>query len=143
MRRNHIEISVKGLILAVVVVIACILSAIALYMVNRGKSTINNGNNQYSALMSDFTELDKTMYDGLEVSGDDVINVIDMLKGDSTVAVGVYTLLNSVTGKEYSVSGYTVPEKSSDDYINPSATFKGKITKNSNGIVVRIDFTQQ
>ena len=52
-RRNAIDISVKGLVLAVVVIIALVLSAISLYMVSRSKSTINDGNTQYAEMMSD------------------------------------------------------------------------------------------
>ncbi len=148
--RNRIEISVKGLMLAVVVVIACILSAISLYMVNRGKSSINSGNNQYSAMMSDFTELDKTMYDGLEVSGDEVLNVIASLKNDGAVKVTVKTLENQNGAAKSEGSSYgsgigNVPTniKSNPDYINPSASFKGSVEKNENGIVTTIVFVQQ
>lgn len=146
-KRNQLEISVKGLTLAVVVIIACVLAAISLYMVQRGKSTMNSGNNQYSVLMSDYTELDKTIYDGLEVSGDDVIRVIDQMATDSNVSVRVYTLLNPIGsgagGKMYTTDSYSFSSKSDKDYINPSATFKGKVTKNENGIVVGISFTQK
>ena len=45
-KRNAIDISVKGLVLAVVVIIALVLSAISLYMGSRSKSTINDGNTQ-------------------------------------------------------------------------------------------------
>jgi len=141
-----IEISVKGLILAVVVIISCILAAISLYMVQRGKSTINSANNQYSVLMSDYTELDKTIYDGLEVSGDDVISLIDSLAADNTVSVDVHTLVNQKAkeqkGKTYCAEKYIKPAKNDADYINPSATFKGKVTKNGNGIVTSISFIQ-
>ncbi|MBP5158806.1 MAG: hypothetical protein ILP10_00735 [Lachnospiraceae bacterium] len=148
--RNRIEISVKGLMLAVVVVIACILSAISLYMVNRGKSSINSGNNQYSAMMSDFTELDKTMYDGLEVSGDEVLNVIASLKNDEAVKVTVKTLENQngsdkSEGSSYGcgIGGDPTNVKSNPNYINPSASFKGSVEKNENGIVTTILFVQQ
>ena len=76
-RRNAIDISVKGLVLAVVVIIALVLSAISLYMVSRSKSTINDGNTQYAEMMSDYSEINATIYDGLYVSGDKVIEVIN------------------------------------------------------------------
>lgn len=159
-KRNCIEISVKGLMLAVVVVIACILSAIALYMVNRGKSTINSGNNQYSALMSEFSQLDKAMYDGLEVSGDEVINLIDTLMSDPAVTVRVQTRAQKVLGgvsmttycsgttkdidSKGNASSFTGTRLKSDSaYINPSASFKGSVEMNDNGIVTAINFVQQ
>ena len=145
-RRNRLEISVKGLMLAVVVIIACVLAAIALYMVQRGKSTMNSGNNQFSTMMSDFAELDKAIYNGLEVSGEDVINLIDSLCNNQVVSVHVYTLLNPKKsgggGRVYFAEKYSAPPKSDVNYINPTATFKGKVQKNANGVVTGIDFTQ-
>ena len=44
--RNKVEIGVKGLVLAVTVIIAVVLSALALYMANSSKSTINGGTTQ-------------------------------------------------------------------------------------------------
>ena len=170
-RRNRIEISVKGLILAVVVIIALIISAIALYMVTKAKGTINDGNTQYSELMSDYSEISATLYDGLYVSGEKVRNVIDKMTGSDVISVTVSTKLNqktsAVSGTTYAGAGHEAssfdnanPVKrvagsgtspydarncspADDDYINPSATFVGKVYKNQNGMVVNITFSQQ
>ncbi len=141
--RNKIEISVKGLILAVVVIIALVLSAIALYMVQKSKSTINDGNTQYSELMSQYSEINATLYDGLYVSGDKVIDVIKTEGTKLTGGVTVKTLLNT-TGQTYdAATSYSVTDKSANDYINPSGTFVGEVTKNANGMVTNITFTQK
>ena len=147
-RRNSIEISVKGLIMAVVVIIALILSAISLYMVTRSKGTINDGNTQYSQLMSDYSEISATLYDGLYVSGDKVIDVIKDCAG--TLSEGVYVVtLEGDAGKgtetiykaadAYETAKYA---RSAAAYINPAGTFVGSVTKNNNGMVTRITFTQ-
>jgi len=169
--RNRIEISVKGLILAVVVIIALILSAIALYMVTKAKGTINDGNTQYSELMSDYSEISATLYDGLYVSGEKVRDVIERMTQSDVISVTVITKLNQAgtasAGTTYAGAGHeassfdtpnvikrgaadrTSPYDSKNylppdnDYINPSATFVGKVYKNSNGMVVNITFTQQ
>ena len=152
MKRNRIEISVKGLILAVVVIIALVLSAISLYMVTRSKSTINDGNTQYSQLMSEYSEINATLYDGLYVSGDKVVNVIkdcvESLSGGVDVVTlagqdGSGTMKTYTKANEYSnalAAGTII--KSSDEYINPSGTFVGSVTKNANGMVTKITFTQ-
>lgn len=170
-RRNRIEISVKGLILAVVVIIALILSAIALYMVTKAKGTINDGNTQYSELMSDYSEISATLYDGLYVSGEKVRDVIDKMTMSDVISVTVSTKLNqkaaTAGGTTYAGAGHessaydttaltkrtagsmTSPydarncSPADDDYINPSATFVGKVYKNQNGMVVNITFSQQ
>ena len=151
-KRNRIEISVKGLILAVVVIIALVLSAISLYMVTRSKSTINDGNTQYSQLMSEYSEINATLYDGLYVSGDKVLDVIkdcvESLSGGVVVITLEGTGGNGTTktyehAMDYSnaLANGTIT-KSSDDYINPSGTFVGSVTKNANGMVTQITFTQ-
>ncbi len=149
-RRNSIEISVKGLVLAVVVIIALVLSAISLYMVTRSKGTINDGNTQYSQLMSDYSEINATLYDGLYVSGDKVVDVIEDNADALSGGVIVITLENSagstsgttktyVKGDEYKKANYA---RSAAEYINPSGTFVGAIHKNANGMVTSITFTQ-
>ncbi|MCR5767334.1 MAG: hypothetical protein K6G45_02450 [Lachnospiraceae bacterium] len=148
-KRNRIEISVKGLILAVVVIIALVLSAISLYMVTRSRSTINDGNTQYSQLMSRYSEINATLYDGLYVSGEKVIDVIKDCAGTLSEGVAVVTLMDAEgkgSGREgttyNSTSGYVAPARSNEEYINPSGTFVGSVTKNSNGMVTKITFTQ-
>ncbi len=149
-KRNRIEISVKGLILAVVVIIALVLSAISLYMVTRSRSTINDGNTQYSQLMSRYSEINATLYDGLYVSGEKVMDVIKDCAGELSDGVVVITLMDTEgsetdkKGQTYKTnSGYNVTEKSNKEYINPSGTFVGSVAKNSNGMVTQITFTQK
>ena len=154
-RRNAIDISVKGLVLAVVVIIALVLSAISLYMVSRSKSTINDGNTQYAEMMSDYSEINATIYDGLYVSGDKVIEVIKDCSADLNEGVQVLTLMN--TGKADGTDGtstkdkydqyksgseYTIVNKSNNSYINPTGTFVGSVDKNANGMVTSIIFRQ-
>ena len=149
-RRNSIEISVKGLIMAVVVIIALILSAISLYMVTRSKGTINDGNTQYSQLMSDYSEISATLYDGLYVSGDKVIEVIKDCAADLSDGVYVVTLEGGTDNSKGTESIYKTAdayenanyERSAAAYINPAGTFVGSVTKNNNGMVTRITFTQ-
>ena len=154
-RRNAIDISVKGLVLAVVVIIALVLSAISLYMVSRSKSTINDGNTQYAEMMSDYSEINATIYDGLYVSGDKVIEVIKDCAADLNEGVQVLTLMNagkadgtdgSSTKDKYDQykagSEYTIVNKSNNSYINPTGTFVGSVDKNANGMVTSIIFRQ-
>ena len=154
-RRNAIDISVKGLVLAVVVIIALVLSAISLYMVSRSKSTINDGNTQYAEMMSDYSEINATIYDGLYVSGDKVIEVIKDCSADLSEGVQVLTLMTtgktdgtdgSLTKDKYdqykSGNEYTIANKSNNSFINPSGTFVGSVDKNANGMVISIIFRQ-
>ena len=143
-----------------------VLSALALYMANSSKSTINGGTTQYTQLMSDYSEISATMYDGLDVSGSKVISVINEMCQTDYVSVTVITK-EDTTGTNYSNSSNktsvtTVDNKtitpsgnekrkfssSSEStitnkaHINENASYRGKVYKNSNGLVVNIEFTQ-
>jgi hypothetical protein len=162
--RNNVEIGVKGLVLAVTVIISVILSALALYMANSSKSTINGGTTQYTQLMSDYSEISATMYDGLDVSGSKVIAVINEMCQTEYVSVTVITK-EDPSGTNYSNSNNktavtTIDNKTitpsgnqyagstqetiltSKSHINENASYRGKVYKNSNGLVVNIEFTQ-
>ena len=162
--RNNVEIGVKGLVLAVTVIISVILSALALYMANSSKSTINGGTTQYTQLMSDYSEISATMYDGLNVSGSKVIAVINEMCQTEYVSVTVITK-EDPSGTNYSNSNNktavtTIDNKTitpsgnqyagstqetiltNKSHINENASYRGKVYKNSNGLVVNIEFTQ-
>lgn len=149
-KRNSIEISVKGLMLAVVVIIALVLSAISLYMVTKAKGTINDGNTQYSQLMSDYSEINATLYDGLYVSGDKVRDVIADCAESLSGGVVVITLESANAGQKGTTMTYKTStayesaeyKKSAPEYINPAGTFVGDVTKNANGMVTAIIFSQ-
>lgn len=145
-KRNSIEIGVKGLILAVTVIIAVILSALALYMANTSKSTINSGTTQYTQLTSEYSEINATMYDGLEVSGAKVVEVIkEMAREGGTISVQVKTKGNT-TGVVYqgTTTTYTLENDNTNaNHINETGTFRGEVTKNANGMVTQITFEQQ
>lgn len=146
MKRNNISNVIKLLILAAGIVLTCILIAIGFYLGRSGKSYVNSGTNQYAKMMSDYDNLDITMYDGLEVPGKELKLFIESFQ-DASVQIKVYTtqnLLNpTLTPKTYiSTDNVVITDKLSANYINPSSTFVGKVSRNENGIVYLIEFTQ-
>lgn len=169
-RRNRVEVSVKGLMLAVVVIISLVISAMGIYLVTRARTAVNEGSLQFSQLMDEYSDVTIAMYDGMVVSGDRVMEAIDRFTHDKQVSVTVITKLNvassgSDKGNLYGgtgwvgfvESGLTKVLRISDemspyesnyyrpsdtDYINPGGSFEGKVSKNENGIVTAIRFTQ-
>lgn len=172
-KRNAMEISIKGLTLAVTVIMALMLSALSLYIVNKARGSINEGNAQFSRIMSEYSELTATIYDGMFVAGSKVIECIDEMTKDDIITVTVVTGIDKASsdaevrkGCTYAGAGHqtdtafdlgTIKQRSSSsdispyyglssdnaDYINPTATFIGKVTKNANGMVVNVTFTQE
>ena len=152
MRRNN-EIPAKALFLGAAIIFACILIGWGFSVFRKGNASYSNGSNQYSTIMSDYNELDKSIYDGTVVNGSEVIKVIDKIAEEENVTVKVTTLANAsyeagkgteanLKSQIYDKNKYTLTDKSSNNYININAAFEGSITKNENGIISQITFTQ-
>lgn len=133
----------KGIVIAAGVLLTIILVGIGFYIARESKSTSNNGMSQLTSMNSEFQDVDKTLYDGLEVSGREVATLITKWKDElsSNFIITVKTLA-APTGTPY--SGPTpLPAIGANNYINPDAQFMGKVTYNTNKVVNGIEFTQQ
>lgn len=149
----------RALMIGVAVIIVCIVCSLALYMSKQGKTAINTGTNQYNKMLEDYQELDRAMYDGLEVSGNEVGLLIErMIAQKEYSAVRVKTKAadyvcynyfynaesNTITNEEGSSFKMELTvDKGDDTYINPQADFFGKVIKNANGTIICIDFVQR
>jgi len=154
MKRGNISNVIKLLILAAGIILACILVAIGFYIGRSGKSYVNNGSNQYAKMMSEYDDLDITLFDELEVPGKELIKFIEKFPADY-ISVRVYTTqhqLNAKSGtsdskqlyKEYTAENHAIEtDKLSDNYINPIATFTGKVYRNKNNVVNLVEFVQR
>jgi hypothetical protein len=147
------ENSLKGLILAAGVIITCIVIGLGFYIAREARDTAANGAGQISKLNAEFNESDKVMYDGLEVSGSEVVNVINKFK-NASISVKVATnkcIISYIYG--LTLDGKQLGSKSSADvkdaqktsntsYINPNAQFLGEIIRDVNNTIIGIAFSQ-
>lgn len=147
------ENSLKGLILAAGVIITCVVVGLGFYIAREAKDTATNGAGQITMLNAEFSNNDKTIYDGITVSGSEVINAINKFKNEE-LSVKVVTS-KSTTYYNYSLdsSENNIENKSSAsvaeakkasnvNYINPSGKFAGELIKDSNDSIIGICFTQ-
>lgn len=155
----HLSTATRALMIGVSVIIVCIVCSLALYMSKQGKTAINSGTNQYNKMLEDYQDLDRAMYDGLEVSGSEVSALImRMIEQKEYTSVRVKTKAsdymnynyyydvenNSISNKEEkSFLMELSSDKGAGHYINPQADFLGKVIKNANGTIICIDFIQQ
>lgn len=145
MKINHMDNGTKLLLLAVAAIITCIVCGIAFYVTREGKSAVNTSTNQFNQMTTSYQEIDITMYDKLSVSGAEVKTIIEESSSDSVCNVTVKTLRDSV-GTTYTGTANELLDgmtKGSAKYINPSANFLGSVTKDGNGLVTMLTFTQQ
>lgn len=124
------------------VIITCIVVGLGFFISREAKNVSDKGTNQLSAMNSQYDNVEYMMYDGLRVTGREVVNVIKS-HGSSDVGITVKTSKNNTTGIIYTGTN-TIPSSKGDaNYINQSASFLGEVTRNDNGEVDGIVFTQQ
>ena len=147
------ENSLKGLMLAAGIIITCIIISLGFYIAREARDTASEGTGQINQLQAEFTDASKTMYDGTEVSGSEVLNVIRKFS-DETMGILVQTNKNKTyynynfdaekgdLGKELDNSYKNAQDVANDKYINPTARFQGSIVKDVNGTIIGIVFVQ-
>lgn len=154
------ENSLKGLLLAAGTIITCIVISLGFFIAREARDTAADGAGQISKLNAEFNESDKVMYDGLTVSGSEVINVINKFRNSNLSVVvetnkvhtSYYYELSSKTGtsgeKVWSLGGkiktdgYVAQSSSSESYINPNAQFMGDIVRDVNNVIIGVVFRQ-
>jgi len=148
------ENSLKGLMLAAGIIITCIIISLGFYIAREARDTASSGTGQINQLQAEFSDTSKTMYDGTEVSGSEVINVIRKFS-DDTMGVKVVTSKTSVfygysfsetdgTLGEASASSYkNAQDPTNTNYINPTGRFAGSVVRDANGVITGLVFTQQ
>ena len=141
------ENSLKGLMLAAGIIITCIIISLGFYIAREARDTASEGTGQINQLQAEFTDASKTMYDGTEVSGSEVLNVIRKFS-DETMGILVQTnnynfdVDKGELGKALDNSYKNAQDVASDKYINPTARFQGSIVKDVNGTIIGIVFAQ-
>lgn len=148
------ENSLKGLILAAGVIITCVVVGLGFYIAREAKDTASGGAGKISSLNSEFSENDKTLYDGMTVSGNEVVNAIrkfDKEKIGIKVVTGKSTTcyINNISTNENELSGQgatsdlkNASDSKNKNYINPNGKFNGKALRDANNSIIGIKFSQ-
>ncbi len=165
MKTNNLSEATKVLILVATVIIVCVLCAVGFKITNEGKSSVNAATNNLNSMTSQYSDIDKAIYDGTTVQGSEVVNLIKkVVNSEEYVAIRVstkadknrdynYTFNEATTSgtiteatlgtkKEGSADGQLTTKKADKWYINPQAAFSGKVYKDANNIIICIEFVQ-
>ncbi len=147
------ENSLKGLILAAGTIITCVVITLAFFISREAKQTAVHGAEEINELNVEFAESNKLVYDNTMVSGSEVINAVKKFAGDH-VGVMVQTNkgtcyygynFNQGTGELGTASTLSIADATQSDnqnYINPYATFKGTVVRDSNDTITGLVFIQ-
>lgn len=154
------ENSLKGLLLAAGTIITCIVIGLGFYIAREARDTASRSAGQIAKLNAEFSESDKIMYDNLSVSGTEVINVINKFRNDE---IGIIvntkkaqgTMYNRVLSSTinngsnvYTLGGVShskvkdAQDINNNAYINPTGQFSGQVLRDSNFVIVGLQFTQ-
>lgn len=156
------ENSLKAVLIGAGVVITLIVVSIGFILMRSGQTTALAAIGKLDQLNVDMTESQYTMYNNMEISGSEVINVIRKFEDEyigvkvetkkHTVGVWYINTVNvtgNVTGDVGKITGaatddisVAIDEKSSK-YVNPNGVFLGKLVRDENGTIVALVFTQQ
>lgn len=145
----------KGVMLAAATCVTVIVISLTFFY-SRENKEINNNVKLAEVLENYSPELAKSIYNGMPVTGTEVIEVLKEFSSDYTLGVrvinkysdkyygasfsangdGTYSFDNPNTAGSYSLS-YTVEN---DEYINPIDEFTGSVQFDANGDLIGITF---
>jgi hypothetical protein len=159
--------ALKGIMLAVGVVITCVVIGLAFYYSRESKNLSSKASGDLNDLTSEFDDPEKQTFDGMTVTGREVIQQIEKYSTDDTVVIRVIHKNNAVdlygkTGVKYcadqtalaagtettiaTVDAVTYNRSNtstSAKYINPSGKFVGSVQRNADNVVTMITFMQE
>ena len=124
----------KGLTLAAGVIITCIVISIAFFVTREAKDIAAQGINQMGEYTTEMGNGGIEFYNGLTLSGNEVIRTAKRLKGKTNI----YVIKNSAPGgiKVETTSWLT-------DNVYQYGNFIGKVQYKDDGSVDRLTFIQQ
>lgn len=145
--------ALKMIILAAGTIITLLTITLGFYIGREGQGLAYGATGKISQINKEFSESDKTMYDGLSVSGSEVLSAVNRFKTDD-ISIKVTTkksvtyynrvLTNSDTelGTTSSAAIKDAQDILSLYYINQRATFTGEVKRDANGTPIGISFVQ-
>lgn len=150
----NMEHGLKMLLLAAGVIVTMGVIVLGFMFFRSGKATATGAMDSMEKIASEFSDSEKTIYDGVTVAGTEVINVVNKFSEDS-IGIKVITKKDR-NGKWYNYSAETpndltvssnqikdAKEINNIAYINPTGNFDGEVVRDDNKAVVGIVFTQK
>lgn len=139
--------SLKGFILAASTLITCMVLSVGFYFTREAKVVSAMSTDKLNQFSTELTENDLTMYDGLEVTGSDVVNLIKKQLGKYPVVktAPIYIFVKTSI-MENTYKNNTAIEKvknfTNSEYINPLSKFTGAIVRDGNDVIIGVRFIQ-
>lgn len=142
------ESAIKGLLMAAGVILTCMIIGLGFYMAREAKSTAMASAEKLSDFKRELSENDYDRFDDREVTGSDVVNFarkeLKKYKAEEegpveikiTTTLGTFTYRNCV-----GIEG--LRDITSTRYLDPLSVLKGKVVRDANDVIVRVEFQFQ
>lgn len=152
------ENATKAIIIAAAVVVTLALVTVGFLVLRSGQDTAKTSIQKLNKINSEVNDSDYTIYDGINVSGNEVVNAITKFQKDYTgievitgkVPAGIWYIHNvTISSNVGTVGGAAAgtialaTDTTSSNYINPTGSFKGSVVRDANGAVSALIFIQQ
>lgn len=147
--------ALKFLLAAVGLIVVVLFAAFVINTMNKGRGSANQSLESYDNMISQFDDIKFSVYADSTTSGSDVINLLKNLNTSDGVSVVVVNKTSTVTytnttGTLAGTDGtntYTLADVSDKSktasYINSLASFGGAVTRDANGAITTVTFTQK
>lgn len=126
----------------VIITVLVITLAFSIYMLAR--STNSSATKQINKLSSQMAESEYTQYEGIEVTGSEVVNVIKQFQKDDVIIEVVVGGSTADYGEGQAGTLSDASDRTSSNYINPNSMFLGSIERDANtDAIKKLIFTKQ
>ena len=139
----------KLMLLSVGTLITCIVVTVAMHMAKVSRKTGTVYAERLNGFYEDINRSDLTMYDGIEVYGSDVVNLIKKeLGGYEVTESGKITITVITSNSPYKAYSYTngryvseIQNFTDPRYIKPLNLYQGMVVYNENQVLTQLIFT--
>lgn len=144
----------KGIVISAGVLLTIILVGIGFYIARETKNTTNSSMSQVNAMNKEGQEVDISLYDGLTISGSEVINVLNKNKTNKLFMCVKTKACTAMNGVFYNYSyteadglvtagNYVEASTSAKDKINTMGQFECSVYKNKLDVITGMYFIQK
>lgn len=140
--------ALKGLLLAAGVLLTCMILGLGFYIAREAQATAGVSANRLHDYRVELEEGDLLRYDGLTVSGNEVVNMIKRLvskyKEGEDAPVRVRVALGSAEWVYRNKTGISeLRNKNSSRFISPQKEYNTTIKRDENDVIIELIFRQQ
>ncbi len=145
MKRNRLEVAVRGLLLAAAVIITLVIVALGFNQLTQSKEAASVVSQALHDTTESLRDADVKQYSETDMTGAEVKNFYKKYLGTSSTTHGDFSIVIANTGGTATYtdgSGFTTLENtSSSGYVKPTAMYHCTVNVNANGVITSVKFT--